>query len=84
MFFKSINKFVWLVFGLICSLKFFIFFFIVLFVGIVKLLNLGFLNEIIIEFNNFINNGININEEYFWMKLFCVICDVFVKVFVNV
>lgn len=42
-----------------------------------------FFNEIIIEFNNLINNGININEEYFEVKLFCVICDVFVKILVK-
>lgn len=48
---------------------------IALTLGTSKPSNLEFLNETIIELNNLINNGININEEHFEVKLLCVICD---------
>lgn len=54
-----------------------------LIVGIFKLLNFEFLNEIIVDINSLIINGIDFNEEYFEIKFLCIICDVLVKVFVK-
>lgn len=81
--FKSTNTSVWPVLGLICNLKPPRPFPIALTVGTSKPSNLEFLNETIIELNNLINNGININEEHFEVKLLCVICDAPAKAFVK-
>jgi hypothetical protein len=81
--FKSSKTTVWPVLGLICNLKPPKAFPITLTVGTSKPSNLEFLNETIIDLNNLITNGININEEHFEIRVLCIICDAPAKAFVK-